>query len=100
MKEWVDAMKSYKRPISCTEYMARPMRSTFDPILGVPEGAKGSTPTTGASCRGRRTRSTRGTRGRSLTTRSRRVWFHDIFRTDGTPYDVKEVEYIKSVTKK
>jgi len=28
------------------------------------------------------------------------VWFHDIFRADGTPYDPKEVAYIKRVTGK
>ena len=27
------------------------------------------------------------------------IWFHDIFRKDGTPFDSKEVAYIKSVTK-
>jgi hypothetical protein len=26
-------------------------------------------------------------------------WFHDIFRRDGTPYSVEEVEYIKSLTR-
>jgi hypothetical protein len=25
------------------------------------------------------------------------VWFHDIFRTDGTPYDPSEVRYIRSI---
>ena len=25
-------------------------------------------------------------------------WFHDIFRRDGTAYNAKEVEFIKSVT--
>jgi hypothetical protein len=29
-----------------------------------------------------------------------KAWFHDIFRTDGTPFDPKEVEYIKGVTGK
>ena len=28
------------------------------------------------------------------------VWFHDIFRRDGTAYDAQEVAYIKSVTGK
>lgn len=27
------------------------------------------------------------------------VWFHDIFRKDGTPFDPKEVEFIKELTK-
>ena len=26
------------------------------------------------------------------------LWFHDIFRTDGTPFDRKEVDFIKSIT--
>ena len=28
-----------------------------------------------------------------------KVWFHDIFRADGTPYDAKEVALIKKLTK-
>ena len=28
------------------------------------------------------------------------LWFHDILRTDGTPYKQKEVDYIKTVTGK
>ncbi|MHC4771530.1 MAG: hypothetical protein ACYS8O_07010 [Planctomycetota bacterium] len=27
------------------------------------------------------------------------VWFHDILRPDGTPFDVKEVEFIKNIIK-
>jgi len=26
------------------------------------------------------------------------MWFHDIFRADGTPYDAAEVAFIRSVT--
>jgi len=26
-----------------------------------------------------------------------KVWFHDIFRADGTPFDEKEITYIRSV---
>ena len=28
------------------------------------------------------------------------VWFHDIFRNDGTPYRIEEVEYIRKVAGK
>ena len=28
------------------------------------------------------------------------VWFHDIFRPDGTPFDAQEVAFIKSLTGK
>jgi len=27
-----------------------------------------------------------------------KVWFHDIFRKDGTPYSEKEIQLIKSLT--
>ena len=27
------------------------------------------------------------------------LWFHDIFRSDGTPYSTEEVECIRSLTK-
>src|SRR6185436_1725400 len=30
----VENLKRYNRPILCTEFMARPMKSTFDPVLG------------------------------------------------------------------
>jgi len=26
------------------------------------------------------------------------TWFHDIYRKDGTPFDPKEVAFIKSIT--
>jgi hypothetical protein len=29
-----------------------------------------------------------------------KVWFHDIFRKDGTPYNPKEIAVIKSLTGK
>jgi len=29
-----------------------------------------------------------------------KVWFHDIFRPNGVPYDEKEVDFIKSLTEK
>ena len=36
---------------------------------------------------------------RPYTLRPPTLWFHDIFRLDGSPFDAKEVEYIKRVTK-
>ncbi len=29
-----------------------------------------------------------------------KLWFHDIFRNDGTPYDTKEIEVITKLTEK
>ena len=54
---------------------------------------------TGASSRARRRRICRGTRGRSPTCgREPSIWFHEIFKQDGTPYRQDEVELIRSLT--
>ena len=29
-----------------------------------------------------------------------KIWFHDIFRPNGTPYSIKEINFIKSLTGK
>jgi hypothetical protein len=99
MKEWIAAMKSYKRPISCTEYMARPMQSTFDPILGDLK-AEGVDAYNWGFVQGKTNTIYPWDSWKKPYDQEPPRWFHDIFRTDGTPYDLKEVEYIKSVTKK
>jgi hypothetical protein len=98
-KEWVaNLRKSGNRPMLCTEYMARPVGSTFDPILGYFKEEK-----IGGYCWG-------FVAGKSNTifawktwqepepNTEPKVWFHDIFRTDGSPFDPKEVEYIQRIT--
>lgn len=94
----VENLKRYNRPILCTEFMARPRGSTFDPVLGYFKQQS-----IGAYCWG-------FVDGKSQTiypwdswdkqyTAEPQPWFHDILRGSGTPYDQKEVDYIKSLTK-
>jgi hypothetical protein len=98
MKKCVENLRRYQRPILCTEYMARGNNSRFDPILGYLKEQKVGAYNWGF------------VNGKSQTiypwdswdkkyTGEPAVWFHDIFRRDGTPYDAKEVEYIKSLTR-
>jgi hypothetical protein len=79
--------------------MARPVGSTFDPILGYLKGER-----VGAYSWG-------FINGKSQTiypwdswkkkyTEEPAIWFHDILRKDGTPYDAKEVAYIRGLTGK
>jgi hypothetical protein len=99
MKQCVENLRRFQRPVLCTEYMARPRGSTFDPILGYLKeqnvGAfnwgfvSGKTQTIYAWDSWEKT-----------YTAEPPVWFHDIFRQDGTPFDSKEMAYIKSVTGK
>lgn len=97
MKEAVENLKRYKRPLLCTEYMARAQGSTFDPVLGYMKKENVSAYNWGF------------VQGKSNTIfpwdswekeygEEPPVWFHDILRTDGTPYRQEEVDYIKSVT--
>ncbi len=95
----VEQLQRYGRPILCTEFMARSNGSRFDPILAYFQQQK-----VGAYCWG-------FVAGRSQTiypwdswarkyTAEPPVWFHDIFRRDGAPYDPAETAYIKQLTGK
>jgi hypothetical protein len=99
IKFCVDNLRRYERPLLCTEFMARPNGSTFDPILGYLKEQK-----VAAHCWG-------FVAGKSNTIypwdswqkrydKEPPVWFHDIFRTNGEVYRPEEVEYIRKVTGK
>ena len=97
-RKTIDTLKKYDRPLVCTEYMARPRNSTFFTIMpllkenkivainwGLVTGKTNTmyawdTPMPGGE--------------------EPKVWFHDIFRKDGTPYSAKETDFIKSLTGK
>lgn len=98
LKQCVESLKRYNRPILCTEFMARGNGSVFDPHLGYMASQN-----VGAYCWG-------FVDGKSQTiypwdswkkqyTGEPSPWFHDILRRDGTPYSTNEVRYIKSVTR-
>lgn len=97
MKRDVEALKRYNRPILCTEYMARGPGSTFDPIMGYLKDENVGAYNWGFID------------GKSQTIYpwdswkkpydgEPPLWFHDILRADGTPYDAKETDYIRSIT--
>jgi hypothetical protein len=92
----IDTLKLYKRPLVCTEYMARRNNSLFSTIMpmlkeqnigalnwGLVSGKTNTiyawdTPIPDGS--------------------EPALWFHDIFRKDGTPYRQDEVDIIKKLT--
>lgn len=99
LKKCVASLKRYKRPIMCTEYMARPRGSTFDPILGYLKSEGVDAYNWGFVAGKTQTIYPWDTWDRQYTAEPP-VWFHDIFRPDGTPYDPKEVAYIRRITGK
>jgi hypothetical protein len=92
----IDTLRKYGRPLLCTEYMARPRNSTFQTVMpmlkknfvgainwGLVEGKTNTkyawdTPMPGGE--------------------DPQVWFHEIFRKDGTAYSEEEVALIKLLT--
>jgi len=87
-------MKQFDRPVICQEYMGRP-RSTFEEIMPILKREK-----VGAISWGL----TAGKCNFHLQWSSKagdpepEIWFHDIFRLDGTPYSQQEIDFIKSMT--
>ena len=92
-------LESFRRPVWCTEFMARGEGSTFEGILPV------------ARERGVGAWSWGFVAGRTQSYlpwdswvepyvgRTPVRWFHDVLRSDGSPYDSSEIELIRAVTK-
>jgi hypothetical protein len=97
LKARVDSLRRYGRPILCTEYMARPNGSTFDPCLGYLREQRIGAYNWGFVDGKSQTIYPWDSWQQPYKTEPS-VWFHDIFRTDGTAYDPGEVAYIRRVT--
>jgi hypothetical protein len=94
----IDRLKVYGRPLICTEYMARKRNSTFfniTPLLKAQNiGAINWGLVDG------KTQTKYGWDELIKDGSEPKLWFHDIFHKDGTPYDPKETDFIKSLTKR
>jgi hypothetical protein len=92
--EWIDKLEKYDRPMLCTEYMARTRDCTFESHLPVFKEKN-----IGAYNWGLVSGKTQTIyMWDSVYTAEPELWFHDIFRKDGTPFDENEINLIKSLT--
>lgn len=98
-KIWVQNLRESKRPLLCTEYMARPLESTFDPLLAYFKQEKIGTYNWGFVAGKTNTIYPWDSWEKPYPTEPP-VWFHDIFRSNGTAYRSKEVQYIRTLTGK
>jgi hypothetical protein len=95
-QQTVDSLKLLGRPLICTEYMARRNNSTFPTIMPMLKDENIGAINWGLVA------------GKTNTIfawdtplpeeQEPPLWFHDIFRKDGTPYLQEEVDLIKSLT--
>jgi hypothetical protein len=89
----------YNRPLLCTEYMARGNGSTFEGSLPVLKKHQVAAINWGL------------VQGKTQTNlpwdswkqpyvggREPQIWFHEVFKTDGTPYKADEVALIRQLT--
>lgn len=94
MEKYIAPLKKMNRPIICTECVGRPANTLFDMY---------------AICR----KENIGVLSFGLVDSKMqckfhwdskegapepKVWFHDLFHADGTPYDQKEIDFIKQIT--
>jgi hypothetical protein len=97
MQKRIAELRPYRRPIICTEYMARPRGSTFQAILPLLKKEKVGAYNWGLVAGKSQTVYPWDSWEKQYTARPA-VWFHDVFDTDGTPYDPEEVALIKQLT--
>jgi hypothetical protein len=93
-------LQAYKRPIFCTEYMARPRGSTFQAILPIAKKYNVAAINWGFVDGKSQTRLPWDSWQKPYTDREPPVWFHDIFHKDGTPYRQDEADFIVQMTGK
>ena len=94
----VQALQIYGRPLICTEYMARGAGSTFDTILPLGKRQNIGMINWGFVNGKTQTDLPWDSWQRPYTVKPPTVWFHDIFRSDGTPYRARETAIIKSLS--
>ncbi len=97
LKRCIESLRRYQRPIVCTEYMARGNQSFFEPNLQLLKDQKVGAHNWGFVDGKSQTIYPWDSWQKSYPSEPT-VWFHDIFRRDGTAYRPTEVEFIRKVT--
>ncbi len=96
-KQRVEWLKQFNRPMLCTEYMARPAGSTFQDILPIAKENKVGMINWGFVA-GKSQTNYPWDSWQQAYKKEPPVWFHDIFRKDGSAYRPEETAFIKEMT--
>jgi len=97
-ESYVIALEKYKRPIICTEYMARSVGSTFDTILPIAKAHHVGAVNWGLVVGKTQTNLPWDSWVHPYVNSSPPVWFHDVLRADGKPYREREAQLIRELT--
>lgn len=91
----IQHLQRFNRPMMCTEYMARPFGNTFQEILPLFQ-KYGVCAYNWGLVAGKTQTHCPWDSWQKKYEQEPELWFHDIFREDGTPYIKEETEFIKS----
>lgn len=91
----LDTLKTYGRPMICTEYMARTEGSTFQTVMPMLRKENVGAINWGLVSGKTNTIFQWETMHSPCVTDEPEVWFHDILRRDGIPYSEEEISCIK-----
>jgi hypothetical protein len=93
-------LKRYRRPVICTEFMARPVGSTFDALLPIAKRETVGMINWGFVAGKTQTWLPWDSWQHPYVREQPPVWFHEVLRPDGSPYRRAEVDLIRMLTRK
>ena len=99
-KREVTWLRKYNRPVICTEYMARSVGSTFDAILPIAKQEHVGAINWGFVAGKTQTYFPWESWQHPYVKEQPPVWFHEVLRSDGTPYRQAEADLIRQLTGK
>jgi len=95
---WINFLKVYDRPMICTEYMARRNNSLFQNIM--PLLKQNNIGAINWGFVSGKTNTIFAWDEPKPDAKEPPLWFHDIYRQDKTPFDLKEIDFIKRMNGK
>jgi hypothetical protein len=99
MEKRIKTLQLYNRPLICSEYMARHLGCTFEDVLPLLKKYNVGALNWGLVA-GKTQTHCPWDSWETAYDNEPEIWFHDIFRSTGEPFDKHEVEYIKNLLKK
>lgn len=96
----IQSLQRFKRPILCTEYMARGNKSTFEGSIPVAKKYNVAMINWGLVAGKAQTHLPWDSWQKPYVDREPAIWFHEVFHTDGRPYKQEEVDFIRQMTGK
>ena len=98
VKKKITELQKYKRPLFCTEYLARGVGNTFESVLPILKESKIAAINWGFVS-GKTNTIYPWKSWDSTFTEEPKIWHHDILRADGTPFSLEETDFIKQLSR-